>query len=867
MVKQIRFLLLTISVMLLGNSWAITNQELNSIYNSISKNQTLTLNAELSNAYLKKDLEKAMYYAQETLKEALSNRSLMDIPFAHQQIGKVYLERGELLEALEQFLIAQEKYTASQSWIEIAFNNILIGGVYAKTGDALRAENEFSKCQKIGEKIKNNTLISTGYLALFDNEKSQANSKSASILKKSIYFIGQIASPSSKAIFYSIIGHRKQHINNFDEAIFFYKKSIVLNQLTNNIEALVETYYEAGKTKEKLNLLVDAKSYYEQGFETAKNHSYLLGIKIGCLKLSSFYESQGDYKKSSIYLKYLNKIKTLQGEEELKARIELADQEKQLLIEKEQSKNDLKFKNTFLKLLSIIVGVLILFLLLLFYAFKTKSSFLKKLEISNKKILSIQKEKDDFLAYTSHEIRTPLSAVVGSAELLESTQLTATQKKHLSSVKTSASNILFLVNDILDLSKLEKRKISLENISFSLEELIDNLFIALNSKAIKNHINLTKNIGKGVPKKVIGDPVRIHQVLVNLIDNAIKFSKNGDVTLFLTLDAKEDKSNLRFTIKDNGSGIEPEKLTTIFSPYVQEKVSTSRQYGGTGLGLSICKNIIEIMNGEISVTSTVGLGSSFTFTIPHVVSHQNENQVLKNIDIDINKISILLVEDDLLNGELYSSLLKNKANSIKVNWAKNGQEAIDLLSSGKSFDIILMDLEMPVKNGIETTKEIRTKLNQKIVPILGMTAHVVEDVLEKCLKAGMNDCLSKPFQTKQLKTKIKELLPRPKNEKNFVFEALTLNNEDKKAKYISIFESSFKTDFLKLEKAIIDADITLCNNQLHKMKGASLTLGLTELSDTLIKMEQKKSLDLSEDLIILKAIFNEQITQLKEFNA
>ena len=230
----------------------------------------------------------------------------------------------------------------------------------------------------------------------------------------------------------------------------------VLPQNINNMnDVVIRERLES--SKEKLKLLTDAKSYYEQGFESAKEHSYLLGIKIGCLKLSSLYESQGNYKKSSLYLKYLNKIKTLQGEEELKARIELADQEKQLLIEKEQSKNDLKFKNTFLRLLSIIVGVLILFLLLLFYAFKTKSSFLKKLEISNKKILSIQKEKDDFLAYTSHEIRTPLSAVVGSAELLESTKLSAVQKKHLSSVKTSANNILFLVNDILDLSKLEKK--------------------------------------------------------------------------------------------------------------------------------------------------------------------------------------------------------------------------------------------------------------------------------------------------------------------------------------------------------------------------------------------------------------------------
>jgi tetratricopeptide (TPR) repeat protein len=297
MINKIRLLLLTIFTLFWVTSLAITNQELTAISNSISKNKTSTLNADLSNAYLTKDLEKAMYYAQESLKEALSNNSLVNVPFAHQQLGKVYLEKGDLLEALEQLLIAQEKYTASQNWVEIAFNKILIGGVYAKTGDILRAENEFNQCQKIGEKIKNNTLISTGFLALFDSKKNQKNSTSSSILKKSIYFAGQIVSPSSKAIFYSIIGHRKQHIKNYNEAIFFYKKSIVLNQLTNNIEALVETYFEAGKTKEKLKLLLDAKSYYEQGFETAKEHSYLLGIKIGCLKLSSLYESQGNYKK------------------------------------------------------------------------------------------------------------------------------------------------------------------------------------------------------------------------------------------------------------------------------------------------------------------------------------------------------------------------------------------------------------------------------------------------------------------------------------------------------------------------------------------------------------------------------------------
>jgi signal transduction histidine kinase/DNA-binding NarL/FixJ family response regulator len=867
MINLIRFLTLAVLTLSLSLTQAITNQELTIITNSIAKNQRLTLNAELSNAYLNKDLEKAMYYAQETLKEALLKNSLIGIPFAHQQIGKVHLKQGDLLEALEQFLIAQEKYKATQNWVEIALNNILIGDVYANTGDLLRAENEFNKCKEIGEKINNNTLISTGFLALFDIETNQKNPAASAILKKATYFIGQIESKDLKAAFYSFIGHRKQNTYNYNEAVFFYKKSIVLSQLTNNIEALVETYYKAGKVKEKLKLFTEAKAYYVNGFEAAKNNSYLLGIKIGCLKLSTFYEARGDYKNSSIYLKYLNKIKTLQGEAELKARIELADQEKQLFIEKEQSKNDLKFKNTFLILLSIITGVLVLFLALLFYAFRTKSSFLRKLEISNKKIISIQKEKDDFLAYTSHEIRTPLSAVVGSAELLESTPLTKPQQKHLSSLKISASNILFLVNDILDLSKLEKRKITLENISFSLTELIENVFIALDPKAVKNNVQLRKNITTGVPETVVGDPVRLNQVLVNLIDNAIKFSKDGIVSLSLNINSNTSNKTLTFEIKDTGTGIEAEKLNTIFSPYAQETKATSRQYGGTGLGLSICKNIIEIMHGEISVSSTIGIGSLFTFTIPYSVSQQNSKPALESLDIDLDKITILLVEDDLLNGELYSSLLKNRTNNITVDWAENGQEALDFLLKKANYDIIIMDLEMPIKNGFETTKEIRNKPNLKAVPILGMTAHVVEDVLAKCIKSGMNDCISKPFQAKQLKNKIKELLFNSHSEESLVFDNLTLKNDEKKAKYISIFESSFRKDLLELKKAIVSNDLQLCHNQLHKMKGSCLTLGITELSDLLIKMEQKKSLDLNEDLIVLKELFKGKINLLKEINA
>ncbi|MBM78828.1 MAG: hypothetical protein CL846_10130 [Crocinitomicaceae bacterium] len=879
MKRHLRNIFILFGCLNINLSWGISNQELSLIYNSILGDKNLALNAELSSAYLKKDIEKSLYYAQENLTKSLQSNDIAKISFAHQIIGKVYLEMGELTRALEQFKIAEEKFVSIKKWKEIALNHILIGNVYYSSGDAITAKHQFDNCKKIGEKIVDNCLIASAFIASFDIKKNKANENNLEILDKAIFYTNIINIPNVKAGFFTIIGHRYQNLEKYDLAINFYQKSIQLYRQTNNVQALVETLYESGKIKERLMLFNDAKNFYEEGLKNAKENSYLAGIKVGCLKLSSFYENQGNYKKSALYLKQLNTIKILQEEEELKVAIELADQEKELILEKEKTKSDLKlkeqqivldkkdlnFKNTFLLLLGGVIIILFLFIGLLFYAFRTKSLVVKKLEESNEKILLIQKEKDDFLAYTSHEIRTPLSAVVGSAELLENSPLNKPQQKHLSSIKTSANNILFLVNDILDLAKLEKRKITLEKIPFSIKRLIDDLFIALNSKAIHNNVKLIKEIDDYTPEEINGDPVRIHQVLVNLLDNAIKFTKGGEVLLNAKLRKSKSENFIDFKVKDNGSGINNDKLKTIFNPYTQENKSTTRQYGGTGLGLSICKNIIDIMGGEISVESSVGKGSVFSFSIPINNLDSNDQKLNENINLSLEKIKILLVEDDLLNGELYSSLLKNKEKNIFVDWVKNGQEALDLLANDKAYEIIIMDLEMPVKNGIETAKEIRNKLNLVKTPILGMTAHVVNDVLDKCLIAGMNDCISKPFQAKQIKNKIKELLIKSDKKLNIAFDNLTQNDPKKKEKYITIFEESTKKDLSIFKKALKSKDKTLIKNQLHKMKGASLTMGLSKLSDHILKMEQKKSLDLNEELIILETLFVNEINLLKTF--
>ena len=358
----------------------------------------------------------------------------------------------------------------------------------------------------------------------------------------------------------------------------------------------------------------------------------------------------------------------------------------------------------------------------------------------------LNKIKEMFLANMSHVIRTPMNAIVGMSELLEQTNLDESQLNYLSAISSSSKNLLVLINDLLDFSKIDSGNLSLELVGFNLQKLINKTAETLSLKADKNGVDVICNVDKNLPKMLKGDPTRLGQVLLNLLSNAVKFTTNGSVELSVNLVKKVNtKYKVLFSVKDEGIGISEEELTNIFKDFSQAKDSTSRLYGGTGLGLSISQKIVHLMNGDLKVRSELSKGSEFSFTLvlEEVDFDDFEKESNDNYEIkyNFNQSEILLVEDNPVNSLMAKTILKKW--NCKIDLAENGIESIEKLKT-QSYDVILMDMTMPKMGGIEATLIIRNELKIK-TPIIALTANAINGDSVKCFEAGMNDYLSKPY--------------------------------------------------------------------------------------------------------------------------
>lgn len=370
------------------------------------------------------------------------------------------------------------------------------------------------------------------------------------------------------------------------------------------------------------------------------------------------------------------------------------------------------------------------------------------------------KAKQQFLSNMSHEIRTPMNAIIGFTKVVLKTDLTEKQKEYLTAIKVSGDALIVLINDILDLAKVDAGKMTFEETPFRMSLSISAMLHLFETKIHEKNLTLVKKYDQRIPQVLVGDPVRLHQIILNLVSNAVKFTTRGKITVsVLLLNEDDQKADIEFTVADTGIGIPWDKRKNIFENFQQATSGTSRLYGGTGLGLAIVKQLVEAQGGRIDVQSTPNEGSVFSFRLAfQKTAHEAETMPdIAEPDMKIKNIKVLVVEDIALNQLLMRTVLNDFGFECEI--AANGKLAIALLESRK-FDIILMDLQMPEMNGFEATEIIRNKMKLEI-PIIALTADVTTVDLAKCKSVGMNDYIAKPIDERLLYSKVIGFLRKP----------------------------------------------------------------------------------------------------------
>lgn len=516
--------------------------------------------------------------------------------------------------------------------------------------------------------------------------------------------------------------------------------------------------------------------------------------------------------------------------------------------------------------------------------FKRQRLLIQELDIAEKKASVAAQTKENFLANMSHEIRTPLSGILGFTNLLQKRTLDETSKEFVSSIQRSGENLMAIINDILDLSKIEAGMMRITKGIFSINGLVNSVETFFVERAKEKGLTISSKIDTSIPDTLNGDATRLTQILVNLIGNAIKFTHQGTINVEIyNKQQTENEVIVGFKVSDTGIGIDKEKLSEVFERFNQGEDSTTRNYGGTGLGLSIVKSLIQLQNGDIEVISEQGKGTTFHFYIPYAIAKEQLNMIPK-VDTNYFKdktnapLKVLIVDDNAINQSLMKHLLSQW--NVDFDTANNGLEAVEFLRDNHC-DLVLMDIQMPQMDGYVATQRIREELKLN-TPIIAMTAHALAGERERCMSRGMNEYISKPIIEEEL-FKLISNFGLKENEKtetkteetasNYEFIDLTylksISNEDKdfERTVTQQFLDKVPTHLQEIKLAYENKDFKLLKLRAHDLKSSVAIMGLLPLLEEKLDIleltieENQKSEKVLEEVkdILLKSFFETKL--------